>query len=194
MLRHVAIFVENLLANMFFLVGGFNPFEKYQSNWKSSPNREENNKYLKPPVFVVLTCFLLSKKKHVFQSRGCAYLHGIQTPWLNWSEFSCSDDFFIRKLLTTNRFPRCATNICQIYINSGCGESPVATDHRNDLVWICTFPPAHRWRTSFQHWWDLQKRSHRFNPGVRWLMKKMFKNHVILWCCKHEQWNNECII
>ena len=62
MLRHVAIFVENLLANMFFLVGGFNPFEKYQSNWKSSPNREENNKYLKPPVFVVLTCFLLSKK------------------------------------------------------------------------------------------------------------------------------------
>jgi len=103
MLRHVAIFVENLLANMFFLVGGFNPFEKYQSNWKSSPNREENNKYLKPPVFV-FDMFSFVKKKHVFQSRGCAYLHCIQTPWLNGSEFSCSDDFFIRKLLTTNRF------------------------------------------------------------------------------------------
>ena len=25
-----------------FLVGGFNPFEKYQSNWKSSPGRDEN--------------------------------------------------------------------------------------------------------------------------------------------------------
>ena len=32
------------------LVGGFNPFEKYESNWKSSPNRGENEKYLKPPA------------------------------------------------------------------------------------------------------------------------------------------------
>ena len=32
-----------------YLVGGFNLFEKYQSNWKSSPNRGENKKYLKPP-------------------------------------------------------------------------------------------------------------------------------------------------
>ena len=31
------------------LVGGFNPLEKYESNWKSSPNRGENKKYLKPP-------------------------------------------------------------------------------------------------------------------------------------------------
>ena len=34
---------------MFFLVGGFNPSEKYQSKWKSSPNRGEHEKYLKPP-------------------------------------------------------------------------------------------------------------------------------------------------
>ena len=27
-----------------FLVGGVNPFEKYQSNWESSPNRGENKK------------------------------------------------------------------------------------------------------------------------------------------------------
>ena len=31
------------------LVGGFNPFEKYQSKWESSPSRDENKKYLKPP-------------------------------------------------------------------------------------------------------------------------------------------------
>ena len=31
------------------LVGGFNPFEKYWSKWESSPNKDENKKYLKPP-------------------------------------------------------------------------------------------------------------------------------------------------
>ena len=31
------------------LVGGFNPSEKYQSKWESSPSRGENKKYLKPP-------------------------------------------------------------------------------------------------------------------------------------------------
>ena len=29
-------------------VGGFNPYQKYQSNWIVSPNRGENKKYLKP--------------------------------------------------------------------------------------------------------------------------------------------------
>ena len=33
------------------LVGGFNPFEKYdRQNWIISPNRDENKKYLKPPT------------------------------------------------------------------------------------------------------------------------------------------------
>ena len=32
------------------LVGGFNPCEKYESKWKSSPNRGENRQYLKPPT------------------------------------------------------------------------------------------------------------------------------------------------
>ena len=32
------------------LVGGFNPFEKYQANWIISPSRVENKKYLKPPA------------------------------------------------------------------------------------------------------------------------------------------------
>ena len=31
------------------LVGGFNPFEKYQSKWESSPSRGDNKQYLKPP-------------------------------------------------------------------------------------------------------------------------------------------------
>ena len=32
-----------------YLVGGFNPSEKYSSNGKSSPNSGENKNYLKPP-------------------------------------------------------------------------------------------------------------------------------------------------
>jgi len=32
------------------LVCGFNPFEKYQSNWIIAPSRGENKKYLKPPT------------------------------------------------------------------------------------------------------------------------------------------------
>ena len=35
------------------LVGGFKPFEKYYSNWESSPNRGEHKKYLKPPPRLV---------------------------------------------------------------------------------------------------------------------------------------------
>ena len=31
-----------------YLVGGFNPTEKYLSKWESSPNTGENQKYLKP--------------------------------------------------------------------------------------------------------------------------------------------------
>ena len=31
------------------LVGGFNPSEKFESNWKTSPNSGEKQKYLKPP-------------------------------------------------------------------------------------------------------------------------------------------------
>ena len=33
-----------------YLVGGFNPFEKYESNWIISPGKGERNKYLKPPT------------------------------------------------------------------------------------------------------------------------------------------------
>ena len=32
-----------------YLVGGFNPFEKYESTWIISPSRDGNKNYLKPP-------------------------------------------------------------------------------------------------------------------------------------------------
>ena len=41
------------------LVGGFNPSEKYMSNWKFSPNRGEHKKYLKPPPST--KCLLATK-------------------------------------------------------------------------------------------------------------------------------------
>ena len=40
--------VEKTMKN--WQVGGFNPFEKYESNWMISPNRGEHKKYLKPPT------------------------------------------------------------------------------------------------------------------------------------------------
>ena len=36
------------------LVGGFNSFEQYWSNWIISPGRGESKKYLKPPPSIVL--------------------------------------------------------------------------------------------------------------------------------------------
>ena len=39
----------NLIVENNALVGGFNPSEKYLSNWIIAPNRDEHQKYLKPP-------------------------------------------------------------------------------------------------------------------------------------------------
>ena len=52
--RHVAGICEysvpkNQRKQKRSLVGGFNPSQKYQSKWNSSPSRGENNKCLKPP-------------------------------------------------------------------------------------------------------------------------------------------------
>ena len=38
-----------LFLPIYFLVGGFNPSQKYQSNWIISPSKGENNKCMKPP-------------------------------------------------------------------------------------------------------------------------------------------------
>ena len=37
------------------VVGGCNPFEKYESKWESSPNRDEHKKYLKPSPRILST-------------------------------------------------------------------------------------------------------------------------------------------
>ena len=75
-----------------YLVGGFNPFEKYQSNWKSSPNSGENKKHLKPPpsygrksktpykmaLQMDIWCFYNSRllaKQHSRSHLRSAYLH-----------------------------------------------------------------------------------------------------------------------
>ena len=47
-----SVFLENKL-----LVGGFNPFEKYWSNWITSPGGVENKKYLKPPARINMSIF-----------------------------------------------------------------------------------------------------------------------------------------
>ena len=45
--KYILKFFPQPLEN---LVGGFNPFEKHQSNWIISPSRDENKQnYLKPP-------------------------------------------------------------------------------------------------------------------------------------------------
>ena len=48
------------------LVGGFNPFEKYSSNWTISLGRDENKKYLKPPPSHCLIFATSLKPPHVF--------------------------------------------------------------------------------------------------------------------------------
>ena len=40
------------------LVGGFNPFAKYESKWIISPCRDENKQYLKPPPRFEVLFFL----------------------------------------------------------------------------------------------------------------------------------------
>jgi len=53
------IYTQNqILLTRRCLVGGFNPVEKYSSNWIISPSRGENKTYLKPPP----RCELFSTK------------------------------------------------------------------------------------------------------------------------------------
>ena len=52
--------INHLLTGMILqvhLVGGFNSFEKYESNWKTSPNRGENKNHVKPPVMSIAPCW-----------------------------------------------------------------------------------------------------------------------------------------
>ena len=64
-------------ADAAILGGGFNPFDKYWSNWKSSPNGDESKKCLQPPAsspfFVTLIVLFGSEPCAVFEMRfpGC---------------------------------------------------------------------------------------------------------------------------
>ena len=69
---------ENKLEN---LDGGFSPFEKYQSNWKSSPSKGETQKYLKPPTRNI------SPIKHGDFSMSCSFSGGAWGQVKNQSEF-----------------------------------------------------------------------------------------------------------
>ena len=52
---YTAWHIWNIPSKTYYLVGGFNPFETYLSNWESSPNRDENKTCLKPqPRYVTL--------------------------------------------------------------------------------------------------------------------------------------------
>ena len=42
---------------LYILVGGFNPFEKYESKWESSPNEGENKKIFETTSKLVYLCF-----------------------------------------------------------------------------------------------------------------------------------------
>ena len=45
----VVLIIVNHSLRLTLLVGGFNPSEKHESKWIISPNRDENENYLKPP-------------------------------------------------------------------------------------------------------------------------------------------------
>jgi len=49
--------VELQVGNDAILVGGFNPFDKYESNWIISPSMGENKKYLKPPPSIIFPLY-----------------------------------------------------------------------------------------------------------------------------------------
>ncbi len=56
--------------NILELVGGFNPFEKYESKWEFSPDRDENKKYLKPPPSESIAqpeASIFSREKNLWQ-------------------------------------------------------------------------------------------------------------------------------
>ena len=65
------------------LVGGFNPFEKYWSKWKSSSNRDENEKYLKPSARLVFVrqkiCMVASVLRGLTSSSMCQNFTTSQT-------------------------------------------------------------------------------------------------------------------
>ena len=101
------------------LVGGFNPFEKYQSKWESSPNRDENKKYLSchhPVIFKPLNISLAPFPSlpetpiKIFQSLPSPPLCQNVIPW-SWSSLpahtsSKATSKSDAKAMQTSNFPK----------------------------------------------------------------------------------------
>ena len=87
------------------LAGGFNPFEKYQSNWIISPGKGENKKCLKPPPSTTLALVWLQivqkplRKNPLLVMLWCLYISWVQHisyiilswRWLvsSWGKLQC---------------------------------------------------------------------------------------------------------
>ena len=69
------------------IVGGFNPSQKYKSNWESSPERGENTKSFKPPPRISIFCqHHPSFCSSLTLARGSTARPGQQTDGLNHLE------------------------------------------------------------------------------------------------------------
>ena len=101
-----------------FLVGGFNPYEKYKSNWKSSPNRDENRKYLKPPPgFVFLENNL---GKDIFDDKLLGIIwHDSTNIFARW--------LFFRKTLWKKTIESCKHTKATYEKNTRCGNAKFAS-------------------------------------------------------------------
>ena len=74
---------ENLLVAL--LVGGFNPSEKYESNWIISPVRGENKKCLNPTPSILLTLLYPKFKPNVGTVNNSYMEHGPLYASYKWS-------------------------------------------------------------------------------------------------------------
>ena len=77
---------ENLLVAL--LVGGFNPSEKYESNWIISPGRGEHKKCLNPPPSILLTYLCPKVKRNVGTVNNSYMEHGPLYTSYKWSSIS----------------------------------------------------------------------------------------------------------
>ena len=66
------------------LIGGFNPSEKYESKWESSPSSGEHKKYLKPPP----SDFLITQHQPDFSLIGRCVVSKVGTRWI-----SCNGEY-----------------------------------------------------------------------------------------------------
>ena len=84
---------KQVVGRRSLLVGGFNPFEKYYSNWIISPGRGENKKCLKPPPSILLMVQKSGRNPMIYDRFFCTIPGGrrsIDILWV-WPPPSTSD-------------------------------------------------------------------------------------------------------